>query len=150
MQNTHGMQNDDRIEKAKHWDFFISHASEDKEEVARPLADALNARGLMVWYLDYSLKHGSNLRASIDYGLARSRFGIVILSSHFFGKRWPRYELNDLATREVNGKKVILPIWHKIGFQEVLECSPILADRVAVSTDKGLEYVVQRMLRAAS
>ena len=128
MQNTHGMHNDDRIEKAKHWDFFISYVSEDKEEIARPLAEALNARGLTAWYLDYSLKHGSNLRASIDHGLARSRFGIVILNSHFLRKRWPEDELNDLATREANGKKVILPIWHKIGFQEVLECSPILAD----------------------
>jgi hypothetical protein len=150
MQNTHGMHNDDRMEKAKHWDFFISHVSEDKEEIVRPLADALNARGLMVWYLDYSLKQGSNLRESIDYGLARSRFAIVILSSHFLGKRWPEEELNDLATREVNGKKIILPVWHKVGFQEVLECSPILADRVAVSTDKGLEYVVQRMLKTAT
>ena len=65
---------------------------------------------------------------TIDHGLARSRFGIVILNSHFLRKRWPEDELNDLATREANGKKVILPIWHKIGFQEVLECSPILAD----------------------
>lgn len=104
----------------------------------------------MVWYLDYSLKQGSNLRESIDYGLARSRFAIVILSSHFLGKHWLEEELNDLATREVNGKKIILPVWHKVGFQEVLECSPILADRVAVSTDKGLEYVVQRMLKAAA
>jgi len=150
MENMHGMHNDDRIEKAKYWDFFISHVGEDKEEIVRPLADALNARGLMVWYLDYSLKYGSNLRESIDYGLARSRFAIVILSSHFLGKHWPEGALNDLATREVNGKKIILPVWHKVGFQEVLKYSPILADRVAVSTDKGLEYVVQRMLKAAS
>jgi TIR domain-containing protein len=150
MENMHGMQNKDPIEKPKHWDFFIAHVSEDKEEIARPLADALNARGLMVWYLDYSLKQGSKLRESIDYGLARSRLAIVILSSHFLGKHWPEEELNDLATREVNGKKVILPVWHKVGFQEVLECSPILADRVAISTDQGLEYVVQRMLKAAN
>jgi TIR domain len=143
------MQSNDPAEKTKQWDFFISHASEDKEEIARPLADRLNSRGLMVWYADYSLKLGGNLRESIDYGLARSRLGIVILSSHFLEKHWPQEELNDLATREVNGKKVILPIWHKVGFQQVFEYSPVLADRVGISTDKGLEYVVQRMLKAA-
>jgi len=95
------------------------------------------------------LKVGSNLRESIDYGLARSRFGIVIVSKHFLEKQWPREELNDLAIREVNGKKVILPVWHKIGFRDVFECSPVLADRVAISTDRGLEYVVQRLLKAA-
>jgi hypothetical protein len=40
----------------------------------------------MVWYADYSLRLGSKLRESIDYGLARSRFGIVIVSSHFLEK----------------------------------------------------------------
>ena len=149
MENTLGMQSNNPAERTKQWDFFISHASEDKEEIARPLADRLNARGLMVWYVDYSLKLGSNLRESIDYGLAHSRFGIVIVSSHFLEKHWSEEELNDLATREVNGKKVILPVWHKIGFQDVFECSPVLADRVAITTDKGLDYVVQRMLKAA-
>ena len=149
VENTHGMQSNDPAEKTKQWDFFISHASEDKEEIARPLADRLNSRGLMAWYVDYSLKLGSNLRESIDYGLARSRFGIVVVSKHFLEKQWPREELNDLAIREVNGKKVILPVWHKIGFRDVFECSPVLADRVAISTDRGLEYVVQRLLKAA-
>ena len=143
------MQSNNPAEKTRQWDFFISHVSEDKEEIARPLADRLNSRGLMVWYADYSLRLGSKLRESIDYGLARSRFGIVIVSNHFLEKHWPEDELNDLATREVNGTKVILPVWHKIGFQQVLEYSPVLADRVAITTDKGLDYVVQRMLKAA-
>jgi len=139
VENTLGMQSNDPAEKTKQWDFFISHASEDKEEIARPLADRLNSSVLMVWYVDYSLKLGSNLRESIDYGLARSRFGIVIVSIHFLEKDWPEEELNELATCEVNGQKVILPVWHKVRFQQVLECSPGLADRVAITTDKGLD-----------
>jgi len=145
----HEMENPNPSEKPKQWDFFIAHVSEDKDEIASPLAERLNSRGLMAWYIDYSLKQGSNLRESIDYGLARSRFGLVIVSNHFLEKHWPEDELNDLATREVNGTKVILPVWHKIGFQQVLEYSPVLADRVAITTDKGLDYVVQRVLKAA-
>jgi TIR domain len=131
------------------WDFFISHAAEEKEEIAKPLADALNASGLKVWYVDYALKLGDNLRESIDYGLARAKSGIVILSGHFFEKKWTPEDLNDLATRERSGEKAILPVWHKVGFQEVLRYSPVLADRVAISTDRGLEYVVQRIVQAA-
>jgi len=143
------MQKENAMEETKRWDFFISHADEDKEKIARPLADALNARGLIVWYVDYALKRGDNLRESIDYGLARANFGIVIFSKHFFEKGWPHEELNDLATREVSGEKVLLPVWHKVGFQEVFGYSPVSADRVAISTDKGLEYVVQSILEAA-
>ena len=67
--------------------------------------------------------------------MANSRFGIVILSPRFFEKHWPVQELNGLASREVEGQKVILPIWHNVSFEEVRRFSPILADRVAVKSD---------------
>ena len=137
------------MDEGKRWDLFISHAAEDEEEIARPLANALNAKGLKVWSGNYALKLGDNLRESIDYGLVRAKSGIVILSNDFFEKQWPREELDHLATREVIGKKVILPVWHKVGFQEVFGYSPVLADRVAISTDKGLDYVVQRIVMVA-
>ena len=86
------------------WDVFISHASEDKDAIATPLAEALRAKGLRVWYDDFALKMGDSLRQSIDRGLARSRFGVVILSGYFFQKHWPQQELNGLATREDSGK----------------------------------------------
>jgi len=62
--------------------------------------------------------------------------------------QWPELELNGLATREVDGKKVILPVWHEVGFDDVRRYSPTLADRVAVTTGKGLRYVVERLLEA--
>ena len=46
----------------KEYDVFISHASEDKEEVARPLAEALRKNGLSVWYDEFELKIGDSLR----------------------------------------------------------------------------------------
>lgn len=138
----------DSPKEGERWDVFISHASEDKEEIARPLADALTSKGLKVWYDDFSLRVGDSLRQAIDKGLARSRFGVVILSRHFFEKHWPQQELNGLATREVNGQKVILPVWHKVIFEEVRDYSPTLADRLAVRTELGLSEVVKRILNA--
>ena len=70
-------------------DVFISHAWEDKDAIARPLAEELRRRGFDVWYDEFSLKMGDSLRGSIDYGLANSRFGLVILSKNFFAKHWP-------------------------------------------------------------
>lgn len=129
------------------WDVFISHATEDKEAIARPLADALRARALRVWYDDFALTLGDSLRQSIDRGLARSLFGVVILSPHFFDKHWPQQELNGLATREVEGEKVILPVWHNINAEGVRNSSPMLADRKAVNTEEGLEIVVQKIMK---
>ena len=42
----------------KQWDVFISHASEDKEDVAKPFAEKLRSMGLNVWYDEFSLKWG--------------------------------------------------------------------------------------------
>ena len=75
------------------YDAFVSHAGEDKAEVARPLAEALRELGLAVWYDEFELRIGDNLRRKIDAGIANSRFGIVILSEHFFAGQWPQYEL---------------------------------------------------------
>jgi hypothetical protein len=132
------------------WDVFISHASEDKDAIAAPLAKAVKKRGLRVWYDEFSLTLGDSLRESIDRGLAHSRFGVVILSHHFFQKHWPKKELNGLASREVDGDKVILPVWHEIGFAEVRKYSPMLADRLAVQTKDGLAHVVDKILAAVT
>jgi len=128
------------------WDVFICHATEDKKDIADPLARNLSARGLEVWYDEFSLKLGDSLRQSIDRGLALSRFGVVILSANFFEKHWPQQELNGLATRESNGQRVILPVWHNVGAAEVAGYSPILADRKAVQTKEGLSKVVEKIL----
>ena len=56
----------------KKWDLFISHTSEEKESVARPLAEELRKRGLSVWYDEFTLYLGDSLRKKIDEGLAHS------------------------------------------------------------------------------
>jgi hypothetical protein len=128
------------------WDVFISHATEDKQDVAAPLAGALKAAGLSVWYDEFELKIGDSLRRSIDEGLSKSRFGVVVLSKAFFAKEWPQKELDGLVGREVNGKKVILPVWFDVSADEVREHSPLLADRIAAKWSDGLGKVVSEIV----
>lgn len=116
------------------FDVFISHASEDKDDVVRPLANALREAGLSVWYDEFELRIGDSLRRKIDRGLGSSRFGVVVLSQAFFGKGWPEYELDGLVTRAVSGDQILLPIWHNVSKSEVIKYSPSLADRLARST----------------
>lgn len=123
------------IESAqKEYDFFVSHATEDKESFVRPLAEKLNELGIKIWYDEFQLKVGDSLRRSIDNGLKNSKYGIVVLSNSFFSKNWTQYELDGLVTKEMNGIKVILPIWHKVSKDEVISYSPTLADKVALNT----------------
>lgn len=116
------------------YDVFISHASEDKDDLVRPLAEELVELGIKVWYDEFRLTVGDSLRRSIDAGLANSKFGIVVLSPSFFANNWPQYELDGLVQREMQGGKVILPLWHKVSKSEVMGYSPSLADKLALNS----------------
>lgn len=131
------------------WDVFISHASEDKEAVAQPLTKFLRQAGLKVWLDENELTLGDSLSKKIDEGLAHSTYGVVILSEHFFRKQWPPHELAGLAAKQlIQGRKVILPIWHGVDQSFIVRYSPPLADAVAVSTSAGLKKVADDILGA--
>lgn len=132
------------------YDVFVSHASEDKDDVARPLAAHLESLGLRVWFDECQLTLGDSLRRNIDRGLIESRFGVVILSPAFFAKEWPNKELDGLVAREDGRGKVILPIWHKITATDIGRFSPILADKLAISTDRGLPVVANSIAQAVN
>jgi hypothetical protein len=129
-------------------DAFICHASEDKTYV-EPLVNELKKAGISVWYDAYSMEWGDSLRQSIDRGLKNCRFGIVVFSKAFLRKKkWTEHELDSLFAREEQGKKIVLPIWHGVERNDLLEYSPAFADRIAKITHRD-DYrdIVETLLR---
>lgn len=130
------------------YDIFISHASEDKDAIARPLYNALIEKDISVWFDEAVLRLGDSLRRKIDEGLIKCRYGVVILSPNFLSKEWPQRELDGLVARETaSGKKAILPIWHEIDRDTLLRFSPTLADRLAGQSGDGLPELVQKIIQ---
>ena len=135
------------IEWAKKYDFFICHASEDKDDFVRELAELLSAKGAKVWYDEFTMTVGKRLRREIDRGLVNSRFGIVVVSDHFFAKEWPQRELDGLLSLDNQEESCILPIWHKVTKDEVTRHSPTLADIIALNTGvQSTEDIVDKLL----
>lgn len=127
------------------YDVFISHASEDKDAVVRPLAARLEELGVKVWLDEYQLKLGDSLRRSIERGLRQSKFGVVVVSQNFIKKEWTQRELGLLISKEEKSRKVILPIWHNITEKEVKKFSPSLVDKFGISSEKGVEHIAQQV-----
>jgi queuine/archaeosine tRNA-ribosyltransferase len=100
---------------------------------------------MRVWFDEYELRLGDRLLASIDHGLSRSRYGVVVLSPRFFSKDWPASELNALAERERGGRKVILPVWLEVSREQVAEYSPTLASRLAAKASDGIRLVADKI-----
>jgi TIR domain len=131
----------------REFDVFISHSSVDKSYV-EPLVSALGAAGISVWFDKTSMEWGDSLRSEIDRGLAACRFGIVVFSKAFLRKKkWTEHELNALFAREEPGRKVILPIWHGIIRDDLIEYGPAFADRLAKnSVTDSYEDIVESLL----
>jgi RNA-directed DNA polymerase len=115
-------------------DLFISHATEDKKDFVRPLVEALIREGVSVWYDEYEMTIGSDLVKSINEGLTRSRYGVVVMSPNFFNakKTWPDREVGALlALEDADKHSRVLPIWHQLDKAEVAKHNPLLLRLIA-------------------
>jgi len=126
---------------------FISHATEDKADFVRPLAEALNQH-FEVWYDEYELTLGDSLFKKVNEGLASCDYGVVVLSKSFFLKKWPQAELDGLFALEGTSRKMILPIWKDVSVEDVRGFSPILAGRLGAIALEGVPKVVSEIRRA--
>jgi len=126
---------------ADSYDVFICHATEDKD-FTDLLVQALKDAGIRVWYDKFELNWGDDLRTSIDEGLKKSKYGIVVFSPAFLKKKkWTEHELSGLFAKEKNGQKVILPVLHKISIKDLESYSPSFSMRLAKHSDSIPELV---------
>lgn len=134
----------------REWDVFVSYAGEDKA-TASELAAELEALDISPWFAETELTIGMGLRRSIDYGLAHSRFGVVLMSHDFFRKPWPQRELDGIVGLQIAGRQRVLPIWHGLSHDDMLGYSPTLSDTVAArtsdSTIKEIAAEIARVVR---
>jgi hypothetical protein len=128
------------------WDVFISYASADRD-IASPLEAELRRRGLKVWYDGSAIDIGDSVRREIEKGLAKARFGVVIVSESYFDREWTQRELDGLAARENATSKVILPIWHRMSTDDVARHAPVLANRRGISSEEGIEKIADQIER---
>ncbi|RYE12503.1 MAG: toll/interleukin-1 receptor domain-containing protein, partial [Sphingobacteriaceae bacterium] len=134
-------------QEEKQYHFFISHASEDKDDFVRPLAEKLIDNGYKIWYDEMSLNVGDSLVENISNWIKKSTYGIVILSKNFFKKKWTKKELNVLLNKEIiSESNLILPVWLDVGLDEVFDFSPFLVDKLAIQASaKKIDDVVLKL-----
>lgn len=130
------LENRDQLTETREFDVFISHAWEDKGDFVNEFVEELDNLGIKVWYDEIETKWGSSLREEIDKGLKFSRYGIVVLSPNYIDEKkyWTKKELNGLFQMESLNEGIILPIWHNLTKKDIVNYSPIIADKRAMTT----------------
>ena len=113
-------------------DCFLSHASEQKEEIVDHLVSALSET-YEVWYDKERIRAGASLLSSISDGLNWCDYAVIVISPEFIKKEWTNAELRGAWTLQIERKRsVVIPIWFGVSRQDVIELSPILADLAAI------------------
>lgn len=124
------LQDVSATQEAKEYDAFLCHASEDKDAIVRPFAEAMEQQGLKPWFDKAEVRWGDSLVKKINYGLSRSKLVVVFVSPAFLGKEWPEREFNAAMSMEVNGKTVVLPLLCGVTRDKIQECYPVISDKV--------------------
>ena len=125
-------------EKYKMYDVFISHASEDKDDIARPIYEACRSRGIVAFLDEEEIQWGDSLTEVLNHALGKSKFFLAILSEHSIGKKWPRREINTALARQIEGNQKFLPLL--VG-EPNMESLGLTSDLLYISWDGNPEDV---------
>jgi len=126
-------------------DIFICHASDDKNTIVRPLADALQTNGISFWLDEAEIQWGDSIIQKVNEGLNISQFVIVVLSTAFINKNWPQRELNSVLNIEAStGEVKVLPLI--VGDEEerknIFQKYPLLNDKLYLIWDGTVDSVI--------
>jgi hypothetical protein len=111
-------------------DVFLCHAWDDRKAAAKELHDALESRGVRVWFSEKDVGLGVPLLRAIDKGLANSRIGIVLVTPALL-RRLSDKELSALLARDR-----LVPVVHQTTYEALREVSPLLASRTGLDTSE--------------
>jgi hypothetical protein len=124
---------------------FISHDFRDKDDLVRELARELYSLNCPVWYDEYSLKAGDNMRECFEKGIKEAKKCIVILSSNYLSNDgWAKTELETILMRELYKKEnILIPVWHNVDTEKIYDYSPQLLNRFGLSTKNGIKSLAK-------
>jgi retron-type reverse transcriptase len=130
--------------KADDYDVFISHASEDKEAIARPIFEACAGRGLKVFLDEAHIGWGESFTMKINVALGAAKYVLAIVSKDSVSKEWPLTELNSALALEASGHKVVVPVM--VGRPDLTRL-PLLRAKDWMEWSDDADVVAERLRR---
>lgn len=132
---------------ADDYDVFLSHASEDKEAVARPIFEACQKLGLKVFLDEAHIGWGQSFTTKINTALGSARTVLAIISPVSVTKEWPVTEVNTALSLEVSGQKKVVPL---IVGQPDLTHLPLISGKDSMFWNGDAMAVAQRLKAAVA
>lgn len=132
---------------ADDFDVFISHASEDKEEIARPIHAACAKLGLKAFLDEAHIGWGQSFTEKINSALGSARTVLVIITPNSVNKDWPVTEVNTALSLEVSGQKKVVPLM--VGKPDLTRL-PLIRGKDAMTWANNPDAVAARLKAACA
>lgn len=132
---------------ADDYDVFISHASEDKDEIARPIFEACAKLGLKAFLDEAHIGWGQSFTQKINTALGSARTVLAVITPTSVAKDWPIMEVNTALSLEVSGQKKVVPL---IVGKPDLSKLPLIRGKDAMSWNGDAVAVARRLQAAVS
>ena len=127
---------------AADFDVFISHASEDKETIARPIYEACARRGIKAFLDEAHIGWGESFTAKINTALGAARTVLCIISPVSVTKEWPLAEVNAALSMDVIGQKKVVPLL--VGRPDLTKL-PLIAGKDQLAWNGDAERVAREL-----
>ncbi len=127
-------------------DFFLSHASEDKE-IVRKVYDGLK-NDYKCWFDEAEIFPGDDIIDQVfRNGLLQSKYVILFLSNFFLNKEWPKEELKSAISRQLRKKdQRVIPYLINITREELLDYFPFFENKRCEPIDiNNIEKVITQI-----
>jgi hypothetical protein len=88
---------------------FLSFGWEDRE-LAKAIAEALQANGIDTWWAEWEIRAGDSLRRKIDEGLSNCTVFLVLLTPESIDKPWVNQEMDAGLIRKIEERARFIPV----------------------------------------
>ena len=131
-------------------DIFICYASEDREDVVKPIVQDLNENDVSCWWDQGEILWGDSITDKINEGLSRCRYVVLVISDSFLQKNWPQRELNSVLNTEAStGQVKALPllVGNEATRSKILSRYYLLNDKQYLIWEGNTTEIVDALLR---
>ena len=108
-----GMEDEDKAAPPSAPRAFLSYTSDDLE-LARQIAEALEAKGVETWWDRWCIYPGDSLRQKIEEGISECTHFLVLLTPQSIGKPWVNQEMDAGLVRKLNDQCRFLPVRYEL------------------------------------
>ncbi|HBH26514.1 MAG TPA: hypothetical protein DDX54_03835 [Rhodospirillaceae bacterium] len=126
---------------------FICHDAKDKDIFVKDLVLQLSRKMCPVWYDEFSIRPGDDIRKKIDEGIKKSKKCVIIISKNLIDNtRWADREVGCILEKEMKERKtVIIPVWLNVSHNEVYDYDAFLSGKRAIVHDGNIEQTAERV-----